>query len=126
MEKLIPENHQIMMPYLIVNGAEKFISFTKTVFGAEETYKSMRDENRIQHAELNFKGCTLMVSDATQNVSSKPGSFFIYVPNADETFKLALDQGATIISPVENQSYGRSGGVEDPFGNIWWITSLAG
>ena len=41
----IPENYQTVMPYLIVNDAEKFIGFLKEVFNADETYKAMRDEN---------------------------------------------------------------------------------
>ncbi|MGH2563833.1 MAG: hypothetical protein ACRDE5_04940 [Ginsengibacter sp.] len=46
----IPTNYQTVMPYLIVNGAEKFIAFMKQVFDAEETYKAMRDEHTIMHA----------------------------------------------------------------------------
>ena len=33
----IPENYQTVMPYVIVKGAAKFISFMQTVFDATET-----------------------------------------------------------------------------------------
>jgi uncharacterized glyoxalase superfamily protein PhnB len=49
---------------------------------------------------------------------------FIYVEDADKTFQLALRNGAESIMELTNQEYGRSGGIKDPFGNIWWITSL--
>jgi len=44
--------------------------------------------------------------------------------NANETNTQALREGATAISPMADQPYGRSGGVQDPFGNSWWITSV--
>jgi PhnB protein len=28
------------------------------------------------------------------------------------------------VLPLSDQNYGRSGGVKDPAGNIWWITSV--
>ena len=31
--------------------------------------------------------------------------------------------GAKLVTPVADQQYGRSGGVEDPFGLTWWITT---
>jgi uncharacterized glyoxalase superfamily protein PhnB len=46
------------------------------------------------------------------------------VKNADETFEKAINEGATIVREITEQSYGRSGGIKDPFGNIWWITAV--
>ena len=46
-----------------------------------------------------------------------------YVDNADATFQTALDAGAKSIMPPADQPYGRSGGIIDPFGNTWWITT---
>ncbi len=50
---------------------------------------------------------------------------YINVPDADEKFRLALDNGATVVMEMSDQSYGRTGGVRDPFGNTWWITTPA-
>lgn len=55
-----------------------------------------------------------------------PAGIFIYVKDADATFSLALEKGAAQILPLSDQSYGRSGGVKDAFGNTWWITSVQG
>jgi len=48
----IPENNQTVMPYLILENAAAFILFTQKVFGARETFKTMRTENIIMHAEI--------------------------------------------------------------------------
>ena len=64
-----------------------------------------------------------MFADATDEYSKRNAGMFIYVENADETFKKAIDAGATSLMPPDDHPYGRSGGVIDPFGNTWWITT---
>ncbi len=121
----IHENYQTVMPYLIVKNAKQFISFMQIVFGATETYKAMRDENKIMHAEIMIGGSTIMFADSTDVYGVQNAGMFIYVDDADETFKKAIDNGATVVTPIADQSYGRSGGVKDPFGNTWWVTSIS-
>jgi PhnB protein len=122
----IPENYQTVMPYLIVEGAEEFISFMKNVFDAKETYRAMRDEHTILHAEIMTGGSTIMFADSTDVYGVRNAGMFIYVEDADATFKKAIDAGATVVTEMADQGYGRSGGVQDPFGNIWWITGIPG
>jgi uncharacterized glyoxalase superfamily protein PhnB len=48
----------------------------------------------------------------------------LYVPNADETYRKALDAGAKPIREPVNQPYGdREASVEDPAGNYWYIAT---
>lgn len=122
----MPNGYQTVMPYLIVNGAANFIDFTKNVFKAVENEKmrSMRDEKTIQHSEIMIGDSTIMFADSTEKYEPRTAGLFIYVENADETYKRALDEGATTIMGLSDQDYGRTCGVTDPFGNIWWITSV--
>lgn len=120
----IPANYQTVMPYLIIKEAAKFLAFAEKIFGAIQTYKVMRDENTIMHAEIMIGECTLMFADATDIYKERPGGFFIYVTDADDTYKKAIDAGASVVTELSDQPYGRSGGVADPFGNTWWITSV--
>lgn len=121
----IPEGYQQIMPYLIINDATGFINFMKTVFGATEKYKAMRDENIIAHAELQLGDSTIMFADATGDFPPRPAGMFIYVENADETYATALANGAISIMPPADMDYGRSCGIQDPFGNTWWpITAI--
>jgi uncharacterized glyoxalase superfamily protein PhnB len=46
------------------------------------------------------------------------------VDDADKTYETALNNNAITVTEISDQSYGRSGGVKDLFGNTWWITSL--
>jgi uncharacterized glyoxalase superfamily protein PhnB len=120
----IPENYQTVMPYLILENAVAFIEFTKKVFDAKETHKTMRDENTIMHAEIMIGGSTIMFAEATKDFKVSNAGLFVYVDNADERFETALSNGSTIVTELSNQPYGRSGGIKDPFGNVWWITSV--
>jgi PhnB protein len=120
----IPEGYQQVMTYLIVQGAENFIRFAEKIFGAKEIRKVMRDENTIMHAEIIIGDTTIMIADSTEAFKPSPAGFFIYVKNADHTYAKAIGEGAKKVMEVDDQTYGRSGGIEDPFGNTWWITSV--
>lgn len=126
MNKLsIPEGYQQVMPYLIVENAAAFMQFLRDVFGAEEKHKAMRTESLIMHGEMQIADCVIMFADATEQFPARPGGFFIYVEDADETYKKALAAGAKSLMEPADRPYGRSCGVEDPFGNSWWPTTNA-
>ncbi len=120
----IPEGYPAVMPYLILKNADGFLNFTKKVFNAEEKLKEMRSEKVIMHAEINIDESVIMFAESTDEYPSQNSALFIYVDNADETYRKALQEGAKSISEPADQSYGRSCGVNDPFGNTWWITSF--
>jgi PhnB protein len=120
----IPEGYQQVMPYLIIEGGDDFLTFTKNVFGAEEKYRTMRSETVIQHAEISIGDSVIMFADATEQFKSQTAGLFIYVDDCDSVYQKSLDNNAISIQEPASQSYGRSAGVTDPFGNTWWITSL--
>lgn len=120
----IPEGYSQVMPYLIIKDAAAFIHFTQNVFGATEKFKTMRDAQTIMHAEISIGESTIMFADATEQYPVSNAGMFIYVDDCDAVFQKALDNGATAIMEPAYQDYGRSGGVTDPFGNTWWITSI--
>jgi PhnB protein len=119
----IPVGYQRVMPYLILKGGEAFMDFMKNVFDATEKHLTMRDENLIMHAEIQIGESTIMFADATTEFTTQNAGLFVYMPHADETYSKAIAEGAMSISEMSDQPYGRSGGVKDPFGNVWWITS---
>ena len=120
----IPNHYQTVMPYLIVQDAEKFMTFMKEVFGAVEVYKAMRDEHVIMHGEVTVGDSTIMFADATDQFGTRPAGMFIYVADTDATYQKALDAGAIGVMPPADQPYGRSCGIRDPFDNDWWPTSI--
>ena len=121
----VPAEYQQMMAYLILPDAAGFFKFMQKVFGATEKMKHLRDDNKtIMHAELKIDEIVIMFAESSKEYPPTPGSFFIYVNDADKTFADAIANGASEIQAPSDRDYGRSGGVKDPHGNTWLITSV--
>lgn len=128
----VPEGHEAITPYLHVRGAAEAIAFYVKVFGARELYRMAEPGGRIGHAELRFGGGMLMLADehpevgalSPESVGGSPLLLVVYVEDVDATVKRALEAGARLARPVEDQFYGdRAGSVTDPFGHVWWIAT---
>lgn len=119
----IQKGHQVVMPYLIIPNAEKFYGFVKKVFDGEETGRFLNPDGELMHGEVSIGGSTIMFGNSSDQWSSQPAGLYINVENADKTYQKALENGATIVMEVADKDYGRTGGVKDPFGNVWWITA---
>jgi PhnB protein len=123
--KPIPEGYHTVTPYILVQGADKLIDFIKKAFDAKETERYSMPDGSIGHAEVRIGDSVLMVSDA-QGEEYKPmaAGIHLYVEDCDVTYKHALEAGATSVSEPQDQFYGdRSSGVNDQFGNKWWIAT---
>ena len=123
----IPAGHQTVMPYLILDGALNFIEFAKDVFDAEVVLNmhQMRDDGKtVVHSEIQIGNTIIMMADASPEWKVQNANLFIYVQSADSTYQKAIANGARTVMELSNQSYGRTCGVTDPFGNVWWITSV--
>lgn len=120
----IPKGHQGVMPYLMIDDSAGFLDFTERVFDAETTYKATNEDGSLGHCEINISGSTIMFSNTRGDWKTATANMFVYVENADETYKKAIESGATMVMPPADQDYGRSCGVTDPCGNVWWITSV--
>ena len=119
----IPKGYQAVMPYLMMEDAAGFIEFTKDVFDAELTHHSVRD-GIVGHCEIKIGGSTIMFSASRGEWKPATANMFVYVDDADARYKKAVEAGVETIMPPADQEYGRSCGVTDPFGNVWWITSV--
>jgi PhnB protein len=128
-----------IMPFMYVEGAGRAADFYKQVFGATELMREFDpDGTTVNHAMLTIGDTTIMLSDPTsqdvresgskgvyrtpQMLGGSPLHLYVYVANVDEVFKRALEAGAKVIDPVEDKGWGdRCGGIEDPFGHVWWV-----
>ncbi|MFL6208364.1 MAG: VOC family protein [Pyrinomonadaceae bacterium] len=130
--KPIPEGYHTLTPYLIVHDGARAIEFYKEAFGATETFRMDGPDGRIGHAEIKIGDSHVMLADehpeinarSPQTIGGSPVTFVLYVENVDAQVEQALKAGATLKRPVADQFYGdRTGGVEDPFGHIWYIAT---
>ena len=120
----IPEGYRTVTPYLIVQGADAVLDFVTRAFGAEQRLRMDREDGTVAHAEVTIGDSVVMLAEAGDDWPAMPGNIHLYVDDCDETYASALEAGGTSLREPENQFYGdRSGGVRDPGGNTWWITT---
>jgi len=120
----IPQGYQTVMPYIIVESAGKFINFLKTVFHAKEKLRVPGPEGGVMHAEVIIGDSTIMLADATSQYKPRPAGMYIHVEDTDKTYEIALREGATSLMKLQKQSYAsRTAGVQDEFGNTWWLVT---
>lgn len=119
----VPKQYNRLMPYLIVPDALGLMRFLETVFNATEQHKSLREDGSLMHGEMRIGESVLMIAEASEDWTAQPAGIYIYHPDADEGYRTALAAGATSVMPPADQPYGRSCGVKDAHGNVWWITT---
>ncbi|QGQ98223.1 VOC family protein [Paenibacillus psychroresistens] len=126
-EKYAPHGYQSVTPHFSLNNASSLIEFLKKVFGAEELNRAVNDRLEISHAEVRIGNTIIELSDANENYPPRPGTMHIFVGDADECYNRALAAGAKSLYEPADMPYGeRSGGVEDAFGNHWYIATFTG
>jgi uncharacterized glyoxalase superfamily protein PhnB len=121
--KPVPEGYHTVTPYLVVDGAERVIRFMKEAFGAQPVFEPMmRPDGKVMHAEFKIGNSIVMISDSSERAQAASAMLYLYVPNVDAVYQMALKAGATALTEPADQFYGdRSGGVTDPAGNRWHI-----
>ena len=120
----IPEGYGTVFPYFFVSDAERFADFIKSAFDGKEVGRTVMPNGRIANIRIGIGASRFMISEAQEGFKPTQGAYYLYVENADETFKRAISLGAQkIFDPMDMPYQDRQGGVIDPFGNIWWIST---
>lgn len=113
----VPDGWHTVTPRIFAEGADELVEFVKDVFDASGEYRDSRP------SELRIGDSIVMIADAAVRRPT-PAFLYVYVSDADATYKRALDAGATSIEPPSDMPYGdRRGMVEDPWGNVWQIAT---
>jgi PhnB protein len=122
--KPVPEGHHTVSSYLVVPGVAKLIEFAKQAFGAKEVYLSKRPDGTVQHAEIKIGDSIVMMGEGGPGGKHFPGMLHLYLEDVDAVYQRAIQAGAKSLREPADQPHGdRSGGVEDAFGNQWWIST---
>jgi PhnB protein len=120
----IPEGQPCLSPYLNVRNASALIEFIQAVFDGREVFRLARPDGVVMHAEVRIGDSVVMLGEAPPERPTIPAMLHLYVEDADAVYRRALDAGATSLTEPADQFYGdRNAGVEDSFGNKWWIST---
>ena len=124
---LAPGGFRSVTPGLQVRGSGGLLDFLKQAFGADETMCERTPDGNILHAMLRIGDSVVELGEAHGPFPPLRCALHFYVPDADAVYARALAAGGTSIYPLTDQAYGeRSGGVEDAWGNQWYIATYTG
>ena len=130
--KKVPDGHNTVSAYLIVDGADRALDFYRRAFGATELFRHNAPNGKIGHAEIRIGDSVIMLADecpefgahAPKKFGGSPVSMHLYVEDVDAMAAQAIAAGATVKRPVADQFYGdRLGTFEDPFGHTWHLST---
>jgi PhnB protein len=118
-------------PHLVVDDAAAAIDFYVKAFDAVEMGRVPGPDGRLVHAAIQINGSLIMLNDdfpemcsgksmTPKSLGGTPVTIHLTVNDVDARFQQALDAGATLVMPLDDQFWGdRYGVVADPFGHNW-------
>src|SRR5688572_23851906 len=107
----IPDGYGTVFPYMVVSDMARFTEFLKTVFDAMELGRTVMPGGGVANCRLRIGTTSFMASEGGEGCPPMPVAHYIYVEDADATFKKALANGATKIMDPMDMPYGdRQGG----------------
>lgn len=120
-----PIDYPELSPYLMVKGAPRVIEFLKTVFDGEELRRFDHPDGKVAHAEVRIGSSVVMLAEGSHGYPAFAAWLHLYVPDVDVSYRRALEAGATSVQEPQQKpgDPDRRGGVLDPAGNTWWISS---
>jgi uncharacterized glyoxalase superfamily protein PhnB len=119
---IVAPEAQGIVPYIVHERAAELADWVERAFGAREIHRTPPGAGGF-HAEMQIGDAQMMMGGfAGMPFPQTAASLHLYVPDADATYRKAVDAGASSIYEPVDQPYGdREGGVRDPFGNSWFI-----
>jgi uncharacterized glyoxalase superfamily protein PhnB len=113
----MPEGWHTITPRIFADDAEKLVAFLAEVFDATGEYQEDRP------TEVRIGDSIIMVTEAAARQAT-PAFLYVYVEDADATYRRALAAGARSVEKPAEMPYGdRRGMVEDRWGNTWQIAT---
>jgi uncharacterized glyoxalase superfamily protein PhnB len=117
--------------FIVLKGAARFIDFLTEVFDGTEIDEAhtpdwYAGDGTLIHAEVRIGNSVIMIADRKADWPFTPALTQVYVADAAETLRRAVDLGATVITEV-SPFYGGFDIARflDPWGNLWWLFAPA-
>lgn len=124
-----PTGASQITPMLTYDDAAAAIDFLARAFGFDEVMRLDMADGRVGHAELELQGGgRIMIASAfpdmglfsPQGFEGRCSQLYVYVDDVDAHYTKAVEEGAEILVPPQDQFYGdRRYQAADPEGHIW-------
>lgn len=126
----IPADFGALTPQIVVPDIQAALDFYGPAFGAETMSTFPAPEGGLMHAEIKIGDSVIMIDPARPEMKDpmalggSPVTLMLYVEDADAAFDAAVQAGAVVNMPLEDQFWGdRYGQLIDPFGHAWAVAT---
>ncbi|MFJ4688781.1 VOC family protein [Streptomyces sp. NPDC091377] len=120
-----PQGYTAVSPWVVTDDTGAFLDFVAQAFGGVELARVTTEDGLIGHAEIRVEDTVVLAFDRRADWPVMPSLLNVYVPDADAAMARAVAAGGRIVTEVMDDAFGfRGGRVKDPFGNIWWVSTL--
>lgn len=120
-----PDRMRSVTIYLHPYGVRDLIAFMTRAFGVETLEQYPAPDGTVMHAKVQLGNTLIEMGEAHGEWTPMPTMILVNVPDADAAYARAIAEGAKSIAPPANHPEGRTGAVEDPAGNQWYLTSAS-
>ena len=130
-----PARLHSLTPYLACDDPAAAIEWYIEVFDARLLGDPIvMPDGRIGHAELRVGDTVFMLAGefpeenhrSPRALGGSTVGLMLHVPDADATYALAIENGATALRPIRVDHGARGGTIFDPFGHRWFIQTNIG
>lgn len=121
-----PPGFRTLTAGLRVKGAPALLDFLKRAFAAEEVSLMRAPDGTLIHGEVRIGDSVVELGEAHGRWGPMSAMLLLYVDDVDVSYRRAVEAGASSLSEPADQPYGgRSAGVADAFGNLWYFSAPA-
>ena len=118
MSNFTPHGWRTVTPRIVIGDVAGLVGFLKAEFNATGEYRVGMP------AEIMLGDSIVMISDGGGRRETMPAFLYVYVEDADEAYRLAVDAGAESLERPMDMPYGdRRATVLDRWGNTWQIAT---
>jgi uncharacterized glyoxalase superfamily protein PhnB len=112
-----PDGWRTVTPRIFTDDVRGLVAFLRAVFGATGRQLANRP------AEMRIGDSIVMVSSDDVREAA-PACLYVYVEDADKTYRKAMSAGAKSVEKPNDTPYGdRRAVVKDAWGNTWQIAT---
>ena len=116
-----PCGWRAVTPRLFTPDVAGLVHFLQVVFDAKG------DLHADRPSELRIDDAMVLVSDGGGVREPMPTFLYVYVPDADSTYRRAIAAGAEALEVPADMPYGDGRAtMRDPWGNVWQIATYGG
>lgn len=130
--KGVPEGSSVVIPRLFCRDPVAAIDFCAGAFQAVELGRRPGPDGDVAHALMTIGPAMIMIeaewptlpSRAPALDGSSPVVVFVYVEDVDRTVERAVEMGAEVLVPAQDQFWGdRIAWIMDPSGHVWTVAT---